>query len=57
MQVRFCEFPESFGKDILQREGVVVRGYVAAGGKTVGQCVRDQKVVARASGFPFVASN
>lgn len=27
-----CEFPESFGKGILQREGVDVHGYVAAGG-------------------------
>lgn len=33
MQVRCCEFPESFGKGILQREGVMVPGGAAAGGK------------------------
>lgn len=46
------EFPKSSGKGILQREGVMVPGYAApGGGKTLGQCVRDQKVVARGSEF------
>lgn len=31
--MRCCEFSESFGKGILQREGVMVPGGVAAGGK------------------------
>ena len=51
MQVRCCEFPESFGKGILQREGLMVPGYMAPGGKTLGQCVRNQTVVARGLEF------
>lgn len=33
MQVRCCESPESFGKGILQREGIMVPGYAAPGGE------------------------
>lgn len=31
--MRCCEFPESFGKGILQREGLMVPGYMAPGGE------------------------
>lgn len=58
MQVRCCGFPESFGKGILQREGLMVPGYMAPGGENFRPvCERDQTVVARGLEFSFLASN